>query len=216
VQRPFYERPFLIVSDTFFFPDGKNGIGSTRRLKILKLPNGFSNIQMIFRLSQKLNNKIKVGTLAALPLHDNPLADWSAHLFVADRAQYILLSNTQSLYSTVMFGKGITNDSAFIERALSNIREFMEEDGAKAAYERFIAPASASVRFAKALNPSVTGSMNDMTKHAAYWLASDVSPFEIGTRLKEIPMSALKNGGSAYGFPRDVFKALLQKAGEDY
>ena len=112
---------------------------------------------MIFRLSQKLNTKIKAGPLRAMPLDENPLADWSAHLFVAGRTQYILLSNTKSLYSTVMYGKGITNDSAFIERALSSIREFMEDDGQGAAYERFIAPSSASVRFAKALNRSVTG-----------------------------------------------------------
>jgi hypothetical protein len=61
-----------------------------------------------------------------------------------------------------MYGKGITNDIDFIVRALSSIREFMEDEGQGAAYERFIAPASASVRFAKALNRSVTGSMNDM------------------------------------------------------
>jgi hypothetical protein len=165
---------------------------------------------MIFRLSQKLNDKIKTGTLPALPLDGNPLADWSAHLFLADRTQYILLSNTKSLYSTVMFGKGITTDCDFIERALSSIRDFMEDDGQGAAYERFIAPTSATVRFAKALNRSVTGSMNDMTKHAAHWLAAgDVAPFEIGSRLKEIPMSALKHDGSPYGFPRDVFEDMV-------
>jgi hypothetical protein len=165
---------------------------------------------MIFRLSQKLNTKIKAGTLPAMPLDDNPLADWSAHLFLADRTQYILLSNTKSLYSTVLYGKGITNDSDFIQRALSSIRAFMEEDGQGAAYERFVAPASASVRFAKALNRSVTGSMNDMTNHAAYWLAAgDVSPFEIGSRLKEIPMSALKHDRSHYSFPRDVFENMV-------
>ena len=105
---------------------------------------------MIFRLSQKLSHKIKAGTLRALPLEDNPLADWSAHLFFADRTQYILLSNTKSLYSTVMYGKGITNDSNFIEGALTSIREFMEADRKGAAYERFIASANASVRFALA------------------------------------------------------------------
>jgi hypothetical protein len=98
-------------------------------------------------------------------------------VFLVGRTQYILVSNTQSLYSTVMYGKGITNDSDFIQRALSSSREFMEEDGQGAVYERFIAAASASVRFAKALNRSVTGSMNDMTKHAAYWLAAgDIAP----------------------------------------
>jgi uncharacterized protein DUF6933 len=165
---------------------------------------------MIFRLSQKLATKLKEQGLASQPLHENPFADWSAHLFVADRTQYILLSNTKSLISTVMFGKGITNDRDFIERALSSIREFMEDEGQGAAYERFIAPASGTVRFAKALNRSVTGSMNEMTKHAAYWLAAgDVAPFEIGSRLKEIPMSALKHGGSTHGFPRDVFDNMV-------
>jgi hypothetical protein len=52
---------------------------------------------MIFRLSQKLNAKIEAGALRALPLHENALADWSAHLFVAGRAQYLLVSKTKSL-----------------------------------------------------------------------------------------------------------------------
>jgi hypothetical protein len=72
---------------------------------------------MIFRLSQGLATKIKEGTLPSLPLGDNPFADWSAQLFVADRTQYVLLSNTQSLYSTVIYGKGITHDGNFIELA---------------------------------------------------------------------------------------------------
>jgi Domain of unknown function (DUF6933) len=169
---------------------------------------------MIFRLSQKLTDKIKTGTLAALPLDENPLADWSAHLFLADRTQYILLSNTKSLYSTVLPGKGITNDSNFTERALSAIREFMEADGKGLAHERFIAPASKSVQFGKALNRSVTGSMNDMVKHAVYLLATgDGSPFEIGTRLNDIPMSALRNDRSHYGFPREAFRELVESAG---
>ena len=166
-------------------------------------------ILVIFRLSHKLNAKIKAGRLRALPRHENPLADWSAHLFLTDRTQYILLSNTESLYSTVMYGKGITDDSKFIERALSNLREFMEGDGQEFVYRRIIAPASASVRFAKALDRSVTGSMSDLIGHATDWLAQgDLSPFDVGFRLNEIPMSALAGSSSAYGIPRDAFKAL--------
>ena len=164
---------------------------------------------MIFRLSHKLATKVKAGALRALPPHENPLADWSAHLFVAGRAQYLLLSNTRSLYSTVLYGKGVTTDSHFIERALGGIREFMEADGQAFAYRRFILPATASVHFAKALDRSVTGSMNDLTKHATYWLAEgDQSPFDVGFRLNDIPMSALASGGSAYGKPREAFRAL--------
>jgi hypothetical protein len=169
---------------------------------------------MIFRLSQKLNAKIKAGTLATLPLNENLVADWSAGLFLIGRTQYILVSNTKSLYSTVLPGKGVTNNSTFIERALSSIRQVMEADGQQGVYEQLVALSSGSVRFAKALNRSVTGSMNDMAKHAAYWLAAgDTSPYEIGARLNEIPMSALKQDGSTHGFPRDAFKAMVDKAG---
>jgi len=56
--------------------------------------------------------------------------------------------------------------------------------------------------------------MNDMTRHAAYLLAEgDISPSEIGSRLKEIPISALKHDGSTHGFPRDANKAMVDKAG---
>jgi hypothetical protein len=42
-----------------------------------------------------------------------------------------------------------------------------------------------------------------------YWLAEgDESPFDVGFRLNEIPMSALANGGSTYGKPREAFRAL--------
>jgi hypothetical protein len=166
---------------------------------------------MIFRLSQRLNTKLKTGTLAVLPLVENPFADWSAHLFTADRTQYILVCNTKSLYSTVLYGTGITHDGQFIDRALSSIREFMQDDGQQFTYHRFIAPATATVRFAKALNRSVTGSMNDLIVHATVWLTEgDLSPHEVGFRLNGIPFSSLVGpGGDAYGTPREVFKALL-------
>ena len=166
---------------------------------------------MILRLSQKLCTKIKAGSLKTMPLDDNPFADWSAHLFVADRTQYIILSNTKSLYSTVLYGKGITNASHFIERALSSIREFMEDDGQEFVYRRFIVPASESVQFAKALDRSVTGSMNDLIRHATAWLAEgDLSPHDLGFRLNDTLLSALARSGSfPYGRPREAFKALV-------
>lgn len=164
---------------------------------------------MIFRLTHKLSSKIMAGTLPALPLDENPLADWTAALFVAGRTQYILLSNTSSLYSTVMPAKGIADDGDFTDRALSSIGEFLRHNRQEAVYERLIAPATATVRYARALNRSVTGSVNDLTRQAAYLLAAgDASLSEVASRLNDIPMTALKHDGSSHGFPRDVFKAL--------
>lgn len=161
---------------------------------------------MILRLSQKLNKKIKAGTLSEMPLDDNPYSDWSCHLFTADRTQYVIITNTKSLYSTVMFGKGITDDSRFIERVLSSLREISESDGQAFVYQKSIAPSSATVSFAKALNRSVTGSMNDMIYHAQMWLIEEeLSPFDVGFKLNEMPMSALE-----YANPKDAFKKLAE------
>lgn len=196
---------FKFVSLGPILPFGKTGDDGARWI----VRQGW-RLYMIFRLSQKLKTKINAGPLATLPLDENPFADWSAGLFFVGRSQYVLLSNTNSLYSTVLPGKGITTETSFIERALINIREFMEVDGLEGVYERFVLPVSGSIQFAKALSRSVTGSMNDMTKHAAYWLADgEMSLIEIGNRLNEIPMSALKHSGSSYGFPRKVFNAVV-------
>ncbi len=168
---------------------------------------------MILRLSQKLNSKIDAGKLREMPLDENPYADWSCHLFTADRTNYIILSNTPSLYSCVMFGRAITDDSHFIERALSTIREFMEYDGQTLIYQQFIAPASATVSFAKALNRSVTGSMNDHIQACKIYLTEDMAPFDVGFRLNETPLSALTDAdGKNYNNPRGVFVNLLDRS----
>ena len=166
---------------------------------------------MIFRLSQKLNTKIKAGPLKTLPLDENPFADWSAHLFVADRTQYVLLSNTKTLYSTVMYAKGSTNDSHFIQRALSSIREYMEDDGHESVYQRFIIPASNRVRFAKALDRSVTGSLNELVQAAKCWLSDgELSPHDVGFKLNDFLLSAIAiNKADKYDTPQDAFKALV-------
>lgn len=167
---------------------------------------------MIFRLSQKLRTKLGAGKLAELPLDENPFADWTATLFVADRTQYILVSNTKSLYSTVFFGKGVPSESHFIERALSSICEFMQADGQEFVYRRFVAPASGTVTCAKALNRSVTGSMNDLVNHAKAWLIEDeeLSAHDVGFKLNDVLLSSLaRTKTDFYRKPREAFKDLV-------
>lgn len=159
---------------------------------------------MIFRLSQKLAKKLKVPVSNPAPADPNPFADWSGHLFTADRTQYLILTNTPSLYSTVIYGRGISNDSQFLDRALSSIHEFMVADGQKFIFRKFIAPAAGTVRFASALNRSVTGSINDLVNAAQFWLTEgDLSLFDVGLKLNDMPMSYLK-----YRNPRDAFQSL--------
>ena len=159
---------------------------------------------MIFRLSQKLNTKIKTGSLPTLPLDDNPLADWSAHVFIAERMQHLLVTNTKSLYSIVTAGKGVTDGRTFVERTLSNLGEFLADDGQPFVFRRFILPADDTVRFARALDRSVTGSMNELVADAKYCLLErGLAPYEVGFELNDIPRSSLK-----YASAREAFKSL--------
>ena len=163
---------------------------------------------MTLRLSQKLNAQVKAGTLTAHPLSDNTFADWSAHLFVAGRTRYILLTNTKSLYSAVMYAKGITTDSRLIDHALTTLREFMAADDLAVIYQQLIAPTCGTVQFAKALDRSVTGSMNDLAFHATVWLTeAGLSPFDVGFKLNAIPFSKLE-----YASPKKAFTLMAGDA----
>jgi hypothetical protein len=113
----------------------------------------------------------------------------------------------------VLYGKGISNDCVFIERMLSSLREFMADDGQSFIYQKFVAPSSATVSFAKALNHSVTGSMNDLIGHATAWLEyGDIAPHDIGFRLNYILLSAIAVSKSGkYGKPNEAFKRLAEE-----
>lgn len=51
--------------------------------------------------------------------------------------------------------------------------------------------------------------MNDHVKAAKLFAADDLAPSEIGYRLNETPMSALRDvEGRKYGYPREAFKLL--------
>ena len=166
---------------------------------------------MIFRLSQKLATKLKEGNLPSLPLDENPYADWSAHLFTVARVQYIIVANTKSMYSVVFYGKGITDYSEFISRVLSALGEFMEDDGQSFVYQRLIAPATASVKFAKALDRSTVGSINELVKFATFYLEDDETPpHDLGFKLNDILLSALASEKGGYGKPKEAFRALAE------
>lgn len=166
---------------------------------------------MIIRLTQKLCDKIDGGPLNTMPLDENPFADWSASLFTADRTQYILVCNTKSLYSTAFYGRGITDNNWFIKQCISSIQEFMEADGQAFVYRKFVASADGSFTFAKALNKSVTGSINELIRMAQVILQDgDVSPFDLGFELNDMLISSIAPSKAAkYGKPKEAFKAML-------
>jgi len=156
---------------------------------------------MIIRLGNTLARKIKETVLPPATPGPNPFADWTARLFTADHTQYILASNTATLYSAVFYGRGITDANQLIIRMLDNLRDIAEEDGFTSTYKDRIAPETRQFSFSKAVNRSVTASMNDLVFQARFYLRSDeLSPLDVASRLNKTPTSYLK-----YEYPQEAF-----------
>jgi hypothetical protein len=159
---------------------------------------------MIMRITKKLGDKIDFAPSHVLPLDSNPFADWSSHLFTAARVQYIIVTNTVSLYSMVMYGKGITNDGVFLDRVTSYMSEFIRDDGHEPIFESFMIPCMARIAFSKMLNRSVLGSMNDLISQAKFSLSEGtISPYDVSFRLNSSLFSYLE-----YSTPREAFLSL--------
>ena len=164
---------------------------------------------MILRLTRTLNTQLKGGPLATLSLHANPLLDWSVRSFVVEADKYFLLCNTPSLYCVVLDHAEIVNANQFSERVGGVVHAVLDGAGHGA-----VDHGSESVQFAKFLNRSVTGSLNELAAHATALLTDgDLSVHEVGVRLNEVLLSALASGSSKYGKPRDTFAAMVARAG---
>jgi hypothetical protein len=162
---------------------------------------------MIIRLGTTLAKKIKEYDLPSLPADPSPFADWTARLFTADRTQYILITNSVSLYSVVVYGRGVTNDNAMIHKMTDMMRDVMEEDGFRLLYEKQVAPQTASVSFSKAVNRSVIGSMNQLILEAKWRLTEEeISPYDLSFGLNQTPLSYLR-----YLNPRKAFQLMVQE-----
>ena len=159
---------------------------------------------MVFRITQKLAKKIKVVPPAALPPHDNPLIDWTAHLFRVSRWQCIILKNSRCLYSIVMAGKGVASERSFSEQAQKCVREYMMLDGVGYLIDTHVAGHADFMTLCKASDRRVLGSMNDLIHHAKLYLLEMGLPMSlVNLRLNEMPMSVLE-----FRNPKETLLAL--------
>lgn len=159
---------------------------------------------MILRLSEKMSKRIGVRPIESLPMSANPFADWSSHVFAAGRLEYILSTNTATLYSVVFEARGIKGEPAFRSNMLAQLRAAMIEDGFEFHYKRLIDVDSDSVSYSKAFSRGVIGSMNDMVELATYSLeVQEKSPAETSRIVNGTPFSVLEQTS-----PRQAFQHL--------
>jgi len=159
---------------------------------------------MILRITQKLAKKIKISPPPALAPHDDPFLDWTANLFMVSRWQCIILTNSRSLYSVVIPGKGVPNEKTLIEQGMKALRDSMTLDGIANIVDTKIAPYAHAVTLCKASNRSVLASMNQLVYLAKCGLMEMGLPLPLmNQRLNRTPMLRLD-----YRFPIEEFVEL--------
>lgn len=162
---------------------------------------------MIFRITQRLARKIKDTPAAAVPPYENPFLDWTANLFMVSRWQCILLTNSKSLYSVVLPGKGVPNEKALVEGGMKALRENMMLDGIVTIFDTEIAPFLQSISFCKAGDRSVLASMNQLVYQARCDLMEIGHPLPlVNHRLNRTIMLGLK-----HHYPVEEFAALAKR-----
>lgn len=159
---------------------------------------------MVIHFTAKLREKLHLAEVTEKPVAARPHLRWYAHLFRADGVQYILTTNAASLYSVVMFGRGVTDSDLYLRQFLPSLCDQLEAAGMQMIYKRCIAPHTGTITLSKAEDRSVLGSMNDMVFHCKHRLGcGDVSPWELGAWLNITPYGAI-----GYQIPREAFAQL--------
>ena len=147
---------------------------------------------MVIRLSQQMMKKLHhLTTMTAEPAAE-PLCDWALHLFRHGHIHYILATNTRSLFSVVLLGRGITTGENLLTRLIPALREAHRGAGLEGAFEVSIAPHFDKVVWSKIGNRAVTGSMNEMIHHAKWILdEDDLGPLQLGDRINNNILSLI-------------------------
>ncbi len=159
---------------------------------------------MVLRLTRKLADKIKIKSLPEYNDKVSAFDEWYGHLFIAERAQYILFTNAYSLYSVLFTGKGLNDIKTFFGTAGYCLSKRLENDGFENMVGRFITNKIEIIDVCKTNNRGILGSMNDMVAHSKFYLTHYQMPLiEISRRLNEMPYSYLK-----YNSPSNMIKEM--------
>jgi hypothetical protein len=166
---------------------------------------------MIIRFSKMLSDKIHESDLSVVSSAENPYLDWHAHIFRHRRAQYIMVSNSKSLFSIFMHVAGVTNFQRFFERMRDILRDTLHDIGADLIYQRIIAPNTGSILLAKAQDKRIISSMNDHIGFAKAILDDEeISPYDLSFRINENILTIIK-----YATPKEAFLGMDAEMGKD-
>jgi hypothetical protein len=202
-------RPGLSILSTICSDTAAVGIllavtrGFAYRMQTARAPEkeGHVEARMVIHVTGKLSKKLHIPGLPQGHIPAGPHLRWYANIFVANRTHYILTTNAASLFSVVMYGRGITDRSAYLNGLLSVLGEHLNGHGLRLIFERCILAHAGGYAFCATEDRSVLGSMNDMVRFCKSSAADrSLCPWELTELINGTPFSAI-----GYRQPGDAF-----------
>jgi len=159
---------------------------------------------MIIHFTKKLREKLHLTEVSTTSVAAGAHLRWYANLFRADGVQYLLTTNAVSLYSVVMFGRGITDSDLYLKQFLTTLRDQLEANNMQMIYKSCIAPHTGTITLAKTEDRSVLGSMNDMVNQCKCVVElGKTDPWVLTEGINSTPFGAI-----GYRYPSETFTQL--------
>jgi hypothetical protein len=147
---------------------------------------------MVFRFTRAAQKKLKIGALAALAPAENLFYEWFVHVFHARRYRYFITTNAATLFTVIIPGAGVKDDSIYFDNIFDAIKLQMEDVSMEFIYRRLIATKTAEILLSTTNSKSILGSMNDMIFNAKFLLDHEkMSPFDAGRFINKTPFSGI-------------------------
>jgi hypothetical protein len=157
---------------------------------------------MIYHITAKLAKKLRTAPLGQSDEEATENLHWYAAPFRTAKQHYILTTHATSLFSVVIYSRGIIDSSHFQNQFLLALSELMDEYGYGTIYQKSIAPHAGESLFLKTCSRSILGSMNDMIRCCQSILNEEpMSLSELSHFINRTLFSAI-----GYNRPADVFK----------
>lgn len=153
----------------------------------------------ILRCSLKLMTEagIHQSDLVALPESDN---DWYVHLFFINRKKYLISTHAKTLFSFIVPDLKRDAIRKLPEIFKQGLESTLDIENISSAYKARILSNCEGFQFAKTVNRSVTGSMNDLVYQYLSMVehnydSRDIhSLAKISRQLNRVPMSYIRYG----------------------
>ena len=161
---------------------------------------------MIIRFTQKLATKIKAPKLEYLEPSEEAILDWTANIFTAGKKQYILFTNSETLFSIIFPSAGINNSNKFIASLKNKLSEMFTLYRINSKVIDQLLDFN-SIEFSKNKDKSILGSMNEFVFQIKFYM----STWKLDSIQSTLKINSTIMGKINYDKPIDRFLKIIDE-----